>query len=193
MDKRDKVKPKLISWIFTTVTLGGIISAIIALFLIPSPTLFQYRLTSALVCFALSSIAVLMFTANVKITGKIGLITIEVGGTAALWLAALLVFNFVYPESMLQRPDLTEKMPIFGKITKEGRSSHEGIMIGIISENCKTFTDSNGNYEIQILPGENSYTGLAYFRDGGVKDIYIGGVNIDPKTKKGTFNYAFGR
>ena len=54
-------------WIFSLsslVVLIAIFSVIIVLFFIPSPSIFQYRVTIALVCFALSSIACLLFAAK---------------------------------------------------------------------------------------------------------------------------------
>ena len=50
-------------------------------------------------CFALSSIACLRFAAKVEIKGTVGVLTGTVGGPAALWLASLLFFNYIYPPS----------------------------------------------------------------------------------------------
>ena len=154
---------KLISWLSAVVILVAISSAIVVLFFVPSPSLAQYRITVALICFGLSSIAGLLFVAKVNISGKIGVFGITIGGTAALWLASLLIFNFIFPESsIIDKP----KMLVSGKVTKLGRSSHELIMVGIIPDSNKTFTNNDGTFKMQIVHGENSYIGLAYFRDG---------------------------
>ncbi len=92
-------------WIFTlacVVILIAIAPAILLLFWTPAPTRFQYRLSIALVCFALSSVAGLLFAAKVEMKGTVGVISVTLGGTAALWLATLLVFNYIFPEQSLE-------------------------------------------------------------------------------------------
>jgi len=42
------------------------------------------------------------FAAKVEIGGTIGVFTVTIGGAAALWLGALVVFNAIYPESAIE-------------------------------------------------------------------------------------------
>jgi hypothetical protein len=77
---------------------ASILTVIVMVFFVASPTLFQYRIAIALVAFALSSIAALLFTARVNIQGNIGMLTITVGGTAALWLGAIVILSVIFPE-----------------------------------------------------------------------------------------------
>jgi len=110
---------------------------------------------------------------------------------ACVFLGAFLIFYSLY--SCPPIPPKPLKMSISGKIIKEGRSSHEGIMVGIIPGAWQTFTDCNGNYEMQVLRGETSYTEVAFHRNGNRKDYYLSGVPIDLETNKGNFSYVFGR
>ena len=93
-----------IKWIFllsSSVILLSVMSVIFLMFFRPTPSIFQYRLAMALICFALSSIAGLLFAAKVEISGNMGLLGLTIGGTAALWLAALLLFSYIFPEKDL--------------------------------------------------------------------------------------------
>jgi predicted membrane channel-forming protein YqfA (hemolysin III family) len=176
--------PKWIIPIAAIVILGAIASVFVILFFVPSPTIVQYRITVALICFALSSVAGLLFAANVQIKGTIGVFSITLGGTAVLWLAALFIFNYIYPESAAVTGRVQEKLGMYGKIVKDGRSTNEGIMVGIIPGSNKTFTNSDGSYSIDVDSSENSYTGIAYFREGEEKRMYIGTVTLESNNGK---------
>ncbi len=87
---------------------GGVIVAavtvtIVVLFVLPTPTVFQYRLAIAFLCFALSSIAGLLFAANVEIKGSVGKLSLTLAGPAALWVATVIVFSAIFPEGSLPR------------------------------------------------------------------------------------------
>jgi len=189
---------KIPSWIIALafiVILGAIASVIVILFFVPSPTIVQYRITVALICFALSSIAGLLFAAKVQIKGTVGLFSITLGGTAVLWFAALFIFNYIFPESSAVTRLVQEKLGMYGRIVKDGRSSNEGIMVGIIPGSNKTFTNSDGSYSIDIATGENTYTGIAYFREGEEQRMYIGTVTMESSNGKprGNFSTVLGR
>jgi len=84
---------------------GAIIAAIactiVVLFLFPTPSVVQYRLTISLLCFALSSVAGLLFAANVEIKGSVGKLSLTLAGPAALWVATLIIFGAIFPEASL--------------------------------------------------------------------------------------------
>jgi hypothetical protein len=84
-----------------------------------------------------------------------------------------------------------DRIPVSGQVIVEGRQSHDGVIVGIIPGSHKTFTHNDGSYNLDISRGETSYTGVAYYREGNQKDVYLGGVNFD--TNKGTFNAALRR
>lgn len=106
----------------------------------------------------------------------------------AIFIGAVLI---AYP--LYRFPSVPEKMKISGNIIKDGQTSQEGIIVGIISQNCMTTTDSHGNYSLQVPKNETSYTGLAYFRQGKIKEVYLGMISIDMGTGEKKFNYVFGR
>src|SRR5262249_48908358 len=66
-----------------------------------TPSVVQYRLTISLLCFALSSIAGLLFAANVEIKGSVGKLSLTLAGPAALWVATLIIFHTIFPEASL--------------------------------------------------------------------------------------------
>ena len=84
-----------------------------------------------------------------------------------------------------------EVIRISGQITTQGRSSHEGTMLGVLPGRYTTFTDSQGNFTFDVFAGEASYTGIAYLRDGDTRLTHIRGIVI--KESKGSFNHEFER
>ena len=93
--------PKWIWLLCGGVIVVAIASAIVVLFLFPTPSVVQYRLTISLLCFALSSVAGLLFAANVEIKGSVGKLSLTLAGPAALWVATLIVFKAIFPETAL--------------------------------------------------------------------------------------------
>jgi hypothetical protein len=85
------------------VIIAAVTSAIVILFLFPTPSIVQYRLTVSLLCFALSSVAGLLFAANVEIKGSVGKLSLTLAGPAALWVATLIIFGTIFPETSLPR------------------------------------------------------------------------------------------
>src|SRR5262249_28126016 len=64
--------------------------------------LYVYRITLLLLFFAISTISGLIFTSKANLTGDLKGFGIAIGGPAALWLIALVIFGWFYPERDLK-------------------------------------------------------------------------------------------
>jgi hypothetical protein len=93
--------PKWLWLLCTGVIVAAVAVTIVVLFVMPMPTVFQYRLALAFLCFALSSTAGLLFAANVEIKGSVGKLSLTLAGPAALWVATVIVFATLFPEGSL--------------------------------------------------------------------------------------------
>jgi hypothetical protein len=94
-------------WIFllaAIVILVAILAAISVMFIFKTPSHGQYNMALILVCFSLSSIAGLLFTAKVDIKGTIGVLTLTLGGTAVLWVATLIIVANIFPFQSILKP-----------------------------------------------------------------------------------------
>lgn len=100
MEKASGISANKIFWLSAIVILSATFSSIGVLFATPE-SLAQYRIAVALLCFALSSTASLLFVAKVQLTWSISAFSMTLAGPAAMWLAALLIFNYVFPEKFL--------------------------------------------------------------------------------------------
>jgi hypothetical protein len=67
---------------------------------------FVYRISLALLFFAVSTVSGLIFTTNANFTGDIKGVSMAVGGPAALWIIALVIFAYFYPEKDLDMATL---------------------------------------------------------------------------------------
>ena len=118
----NKVKPSSdktpIKWVFilsSIIIISATFAIILSTFFIRTniynnPT-YQYRVTIALVCFVLSTISALLFATRVKIRSTVGFISITIIGPAALWLAALFIFNnivFKEGQSVIEKLSIPE-------------------------------------------------------------------------------------
>jgi hypothetical protein len=90
--------PNGLYWLFGIVIGGAGLNAMVMEIWVPSPTPTQYRIVIIFLCFALSSIAALLFASSVKLEGKLGAFGATIVGSAGLWLFALLVIIYVFPE-----------------------------------------------------------------------------------------------
>jgi hypothetical protein len=91
-------------------------------------TAVQYRIAILLLFFAISTVSSLLFLNHndqsaTSFGGNIGFFTFAVGGPAALWLIALVVFTYFYPESRLE-PAAPHTLPMLARLIDdiEGRS-----------------------------------------------------------------------
>jgi hypothetical protein len=101
-----------VKWIFllsAVVILLAVLAVIVSIFIFPSPTIAQYRIQIALVCFALSSISCLLFAAKAELTGTIKLFAVTLAGPAAMWIVALIVFSHLYSETKLDTQAVLSK------------------------------------------------------------------------------------
>ena len=64
---------------------------------------------------------------------------------------------------------------VAGKVTKEGFSDHNGILIGVIPNRFKTITNSDGSYSIPVYKGDASYSAVALYRNGSEMAIILQG------------------
>lgn len=105
---------KWVFWLSAGVIAAAVVAIFIALFAVPesvdaSQYVFRYRITIALTCFVLSSISALLFAVKVEIKASLGVFTMAIAGPAAMWLAALVAFNYVFPEETLFRNTSAEE------------------------------------------------------------------------------------
>jgi hypothetical protein len=84
----------------------------------------RYRVTLLLLFFSISSASSLIFSAKARLEGNFYGLALTIGGPATLWIVALLLFSYVYPEDKvrsagfdmvrLQRASLTRRWVIPG-------------------------------------------------------------------------------
>jgi hypothetical protein len=109
---------------------------------------------------------------------------------AGLFIASFLVW---FPLHKWPAPLEVKRIPVSGKITLKGKASYGGVIVGVVPGNVVRLRD-DGSYDLDVLEGERSYTGVAYYDGQGSKeskDIYLGGVSV--AMGKGTFNAVLGR
>jgi hypothetical protein len=104
----------------------------------------------------------------------------------ALLIGAALVW---FPLYKWPAPTAIGRIPVSGKVTLAGNTSYNGIMVGIVPGNLAPIRD-DGSYSIEVLEGEHTYTGVAYYAGQDRKDVYLGGVLVEKG--KGTFNAVLG-
>jgi hypothetical protein len=63
--------------------------------------LFVYRVTLLLLFFAISTVSALIFNAKTNLSGNFWGLTLGLGGPAAFWIIALLIFTRFYPGAAL--------------------------------------------------------------------------------------------
>ncbi len=81
-----------------------------------------------------------------------------------------------------------EMLPIHGKVELQGGPVNDGILIGIIPDKYKTFTNTDGSFRIEVVSDGHSYTGLAYYRSGDRTFTHTSGIDLDKGMKSGEFN-----
>lgn len=101
-------------WLAATVISVAVVAVVIAVFIPPSDasiefSILRYRIIIALTCFVLSSISALLFAAKVEVKASLGLFSLGIVGPAAMWIAALLIFNYTMPEELLFRQPSSEE------------------------------------------------------------------------------------
>lgn len=88
-----------IAWVFslaTVVIIAALAAVIFWLFGgVTSPI--QYPIMIALLCFALSTVACLLFASNAKIEATLPVAAITMGGPAVIWIGTLVLFAQVFP------------------------------------------------------------------------------------------------
>jgi len=118
-----------------------------------------------------------------------GLIEVEIplfGRIRTNYPAALFIFFgailIIYP--LAQWPRTLAKIPVEGTVIIQNRSSFDGAVVGILPSSQMAITRTQGDYEVEVLAGENSYTGIAYYTEAGKRYFYSGGVEPGPKVWK---------
>ena len=57
----------------------------------------QYPMIVALLCFALSTVACLLFASNAKLNATLPIASITMGGPAVIWIGTLVLFAYLFP------------------------------------------------------------------------------------------------
>lgn len=109
---------------------------------------------------------------------------------AAFFIGAGLVIYPVYSQ-LTELGYEHEVYIIDGSVKREGATSHEGTMIGVIPGRYLKPTDSNGDFKLDVYVGESSYTGIAFYRDLDSRDIHLSGITIE--NNRGSLNHVFRR
>src|SRR5262245_61089465 len=86
----------------------------------------------------------------------------------AFFIGAFLVW---FPLNRWPSPQVVGRIPVSGKITVQGKRTG-GILVGIVPGNLTPLRD-DGSYNVEVLEGEHTYTGVAYC-PGDPKDVYLG-------------------
>lgn len=95
---------------------------------------------------------------------------------AALLIGAFLVFYPLY-RFPAPAPATVRRIPVSGKVTLQGIPAN-GVMVGIVPGNL-TPLRSDGSFNVDVLEGEHTYTGVAYYTGANVTDVYLGGVAVE--------------
>jgi len=84
----------------------------------------QYRIAVALLCFSLSTVGGLLFaTKESDIRGTVGLFTLHIAGPAVTWLAALLIFSWIFPETLMPSVQ-PESLASLGKLVMDADAAN---------------------------------------------------------------------
>jgi hypothetical protein len=105
----------------------------------------------------------------------------------AFFIGAFLVW---FPLYKWPAPPPVVRIPVSGKITLQGKMTHNEVMVGIVPGNLVPLRD-DGSYDLEVLEGEHTYTGVAYYAGREATDVYLGGVAVEDG--KGTFNAVLGQ
>jgi hypothetical protein len=102
--------PRALIWV--AVALAIVALGIAVYFTAKSDTNFfvVYRVTLLLLFFAISTVSALIFNTSVNLKGGFWGLSVGLGGSAALWLVALLIFTNFYPESNLTKEFTLQSM-----------------------------------------------------------------------------------
>jgi hypothetical protein len=104
-------------------------------------------------------------------------------------LVAVLLGAFLLYTPLEKLPGQVPKLHIAGQVTQDGQSPKKEILVVLAPAKYKNFTGSNGKIDMEVdnVPGQGDYTGIAYFADGNCKDVKF--AEVSPTTSgKGEFN-----
>jgi len=104
-------------------------------------------------------------------------------------LVAVLLGAFLLYTPLQKLPAQVPKLHIAGQVTQDGQSPKKEILVVLAPAKYKNFTGSNGKIDMDVdnVPGQGDYTGIAYFADGNCKDVKF--AEVSPTTSgKGEFN-----
>jgi len=87
----------------------------------------------------------------------IGRVKTNYPSLAAIFLGALLL---LYPLNKWQPQ--TPTVAVTGRITLPASDAQRNVLVFVVPNENKTFTNDDGTYTVQVRAGEPSYTGIAY-------------------------------
>lgn len=104
-------------------------------------------------------------------------------------LVAVLLGTFLLYSPLQKLPGEVPKLHIVGQVTQDGQAPKKEILVVLAPAKYKNFTGSNGTIDMDVdnVPGQGDYTGIAYFADGNCKDVKFAEVSATP-SGKGEFN-----
>jgi hypothetical protein len=94
-------------------------------------------------------------------------------------LVAVLLGTFLLYMPLQKLPTEAPKLHIEGQVTQDGQPRKKEIMVVLAPARYKNFTQSDGKIAMDVdnVPGEGDYTGIAYFTDGNCKDVKFADVS----------------
>lgn len=95
-------------------------------------------------------------------------------------LVAVMLGAFLLFAPLQKLPGEAPKLHIKGQVTQDGQPPQKEILVVLAPAKNKNFTGSNGKVQMDVdnVPGEGDYTGIAYFADGSCKDMKFAEVNL---------------
>jgi hypothetical protein len=81
----------------------------------------RYRVTLLLLFFSISSASSLIFSAKARLEGNFYGLALTIGGPATLWIVALLLFSYVYPEDKIRSAGFDDALRLQRAALTRGR------------------------------------------------------------------------
>ena len=128
VDLSSRISPIWTFVLCALVIAGSLVPALMVLFGSSGTNMLQARIAIILVYFSIACVIGLLFatTAQTTVKGTVGLISLMVVGPGAFFLACLIIYNYMFPESVIQGSDpLTLKR--YGELVRDGERHNEWV------------------------------------------------------------------
>ena len=103
----------------------------------------------------------------------------------AIFLGALLVFLPFYTSSAS-----VPRFHVKGTVKMKSKKSLGDVLIGVLPNSHKTFTDNDGVFSLDVLDGETTYTGVGYYTNGKSRKYFF--KDLDMTKRPAVFDVILG-